>query len=161
MFVCMYSMYVFIYLYMHLYICVCMKYGSMHDTMMVSLDFNYCLCVLVNLVLSFIKSLPIGVPAKESCSLKWFADWAAILLSSQKSRRSFHPSSFINKHPPLAHHRAYSQTALEMEDSYRYACMYVCMYVCNLAMSSDVLLLLLFSRIELLSSLRVVDVHFV
>ena len=42
-----------------------------------------------------------------------------------------------------------------------HACMYVCMYVCNLAMSSDVLLLLLFSRIELLSSLRIVDVHFV
>jgi hypothetical protein len=129
----------------------------MHDTM-VSLDFNYCLCVLVNLVLSFMQSLPIGVPAKESCSLKWFADWAAILLSSQKSRRSIHPPSLISN--PLPHHRAYSQTALEMEDSYRYACMYVCMYVCNLAMSSDVLLLLLFSRIELLSSLRIVDVHF-
>jgi len=128
----------------------------MHDTM-VSLDFNYCLCVLVNLVLSFMQSLPIGVPAKESCSLKWFADWAAILLSSQKSRRSIHPSSFINKHPLLPHHHAYSRTALEMEDSHRYACM----YVCNLAMSSDVLLLLLFSRIELLSSLRIVDVHFV
>ena len=129
MFVCKYSMYVSMYLYMHLYICVCMYYGSMHDTM-VSLYFNYCLCVLVNLVLSFMQSLPIGVPAKESCSLKWFADWAAILLSSQKSRRSIHPSSFINKHPLLPHHRAYSQTALEMEDSYRYACM----YVCNLAM---------------------------
>ena len=126
----------------------------MHDTMMVSLDFNYCLCVLVNLVLSFIKSLPIGVPAKESCSLKWFADWAAILLSSQKSRRSIHPFSLIST--PLPHHHAYSRTATEMEDSYRYAGM----YVCNLAMSSDVLLLLLFSRIELLSSFRIVDVHF-
>ena len=75
----------------------------MHDTM-VSLDFNYCLCVLVNSVLSFMKSLPIGVPAKESCSLKWFADWAAILLSSQKSRRSIHPPSLIST--PLPHHHA-------------------------------------------------------
>ena len=40
---------------------------------------------------------------------------------------------------------ACSRTTLEMEDSYRYDvlyCMYACMYVCNLAMSSDVLLLL-------------------
>ncbi len=126
----------------------------MHDSM-VSLYFNYCLCVLVNLVLSFMQSLPIGVPAKESCSLKWFADWAAILLSSRKSRRSIHPPSLISTH---FYHTIITHTRGQHWRWKTRAGMHVCMYVCNLGMSSDVLLLLLFSSP---SSLRVVDAHFV
>ena len=139
MFLCIYTC-----IYIFVYVC--------NVEVCTILDFNYCLCVLVNLVLSFMQSLPIGVPAKESCSLKWFADWAAILLS-QKSRPSIHPLSLISTH-------FYHTITHTRRQHWRWKTR-TGMYVCNLAMSSDVLLLLLFSRIELLSSLRIVDAHFV
>ena len=55
----------------------------------------------------------------------------------------FVPSRYADGLVYFRRRHACSRTELEMQDSHRYDVLYECMCVCNLAMSSDVLILLL------------------
>ena len=123
-FECLHVQYVCLYVYTHasiylsmyvIWTCARCTIPWYHWILIIFCVFQLILCYL------FCKVSSDRSASEESCSLKWFADWAAILLSSQKSRPSIHPPPLIST--PLPHHHAYSRTALEMEDSCRYACM--------------------------------------